>query len=194
MDAYPLLPQRVWNMRPWRSNPLMRASYRVESVLHCGAIVLIALAVPIAAALGTTNYTVHVHQSDLAGAAFHSVRATLDADVDPGDMVSGVMTVPSHWNYADKTHSGAAIVDANAKAGDHLSIWVDNNGNQTAHPPTHSEALPDAIALSFGVFGLFTAFILMLWHGLGWWLERRRRATWSREWAALEGEPKWNHP
>lgn len=194
MSTHPLLPQRMWNMRPWRTSPLMRVSYRVESALHVGAILLILLAIPVAAILGTHTYSARIQQCDRVAASIHSVTATLTSDADPHDMVYGVMTAKTGWTYAGRPHAGDAIVTAKARAGDHISVWVNDAGDQTSKPPTHAQALPDAIALAFGVFGLFTAVILAVWHLIGWWLESRRRAGWSREWAALENVPKWNHP
>lgn len=193
MSTQLLLPQRMWNMRPWRTSPLMRASYRVESVLHAGAIILIMLAIPVVAVLGAQTYTARVQLCDRVAASTHSVQATLDSDANPRDMVYGIMTVNSHWTYAGRAHTGDTIVTAQAKTGDKVSIWVNGVGEQTSRPPTHAQALPDAVALAIGVYGLFAAFILAAWHLIGWWLESRRRAEWSREWSALENVPKWNY-
>jgi hypothetical protein len=172
----------------------MRVSYRVESVLHAGAVILILLAIPVAATLGAQTYAARLQQCDRVAATIHPAQATLDSDANPRDMVYGVVTVKAHWSYAGHDHTGDTVVTSRAKAGDHISIWVDNAGDQTATPPTHAQALPDAIALAVGVYGLFTACVLAVWHLVGWWLEARRRADWSREWAALEDTPKWNHP
>jgi hypothetical protein len=183
----------MWNMRPWRASPLMRASYRVESLLHIVAVLLIALAVPVAATLATSTYTARVQQADRAAAAVHQVRATLDETPNPRDIIYGVAAVRVHWSYNGTTHSGETIADAKAKAGDPAQVWVNDKGEQAPKPPTHAQALPDAIALGIGSFGLFTALVLTLWHLLGWFLDRRRCAHWSRQWAALAGERKWNH-
>jgi hypothetical protein len=194
MSTHPLLPQRMWNMRPWRTSPLMRVSYRVESVLHAGAVILILLAIPVAVTLGAQTYTSRIQQCDRVAASIHATQAVLDSDANPRDMVYGVMTVKAHWRYAGRDHSGETIVTARAKAGEHIPIWVNNAGDQTSRPPTHAQALPDAVAFAVGVYGLFAAFVLAVWHLVGWRLELRRCAGWSREWAALENVPKWNHP
>lgn len=193
MSTYPLLPQRMWNMRPWRASPLMRASYRVESVLHAALIVLIALALPVAGAFGTSTYTARVEQSDRIAASVHTVQAVVDADPKPKDSLLGVAPVTVHWGLDGRTHTGVAMVATENKAGDKVPVWIDANGNQAAKPPSRSEALPDAVAIAVGAFGLFTAAMLTVWHVAGRLMDWHRRADWAREWAALAGARKWNH-
>lgn len=193
MSTYPLLPQRVWNMRPWRSSPLMRTSYRVESILHAALIVLIALALPLAGALGTSTYTARVDQSDRIAASEHTVAAVLDADPKPKDSLLGVAPVTVHWTLDGRTYTGVAMVAVETKAGDKVSVWVGANGNQVAKPPSRSEALPDAVAIAVGAYGLFAAFMLTLWHLASRLLDWRRRTDWAHEWAALADARKWNH-
>jgi hypothetical protein len=171
----------------------MRASHRAESVVRIGLALLIALALPVAAAIGTGAYTTRVEQTDRAAAAAHEVQAVVDTTPKPKDSVLGMVAVTVHWTYRGKQHTGTTMVDAAAKAGDPATIWIGPDGEQTAKPPSRSEAMPDAVAVAVGCYGLFSAFLLAVWHATGRMFARWRCSDWSREWAALAGIRKWNH-
>ncbi|NUS45310.1 MAG: hypothetical protein HOQ24_16670 [Mycobacteriaceae bacterium] len=168
-------------------------SHRVESMIHAGILALIALALPVAAAIGTSTYTSRVEQTSQISESVRQMDAVVDITPHAKDAVLGMVSVPVHWTLDDRSHSGATMADASVKQGDSVLIWVGPDGEQAAKPPSRTEALPDAIAVAVGCFGLFTAVMLTLWHGAGRFLDHLRWNDWSREWAALAVDRKWNH-
>jgi hypothetical protein len=193
MKTYPPLSRRLWNMRPWRRSPLMRASYRVESVVHVIAVVLMALVVPVAAAFGTATYT-DVLAGSVPAPGVHTVQATVDVDAHTrAAILDNEATVAAHWSVRGRSVTGVIGTAADAKKGDRVSIWVGADGNPVQAPASRSTALPDAVTVAFvAIIGAGSLIAMLLWGGR-FVLDRRLRRRWASDWATLAGSRKWNH-
>ncbi|MFD6463900.1 hypothetical protein ACFWFG_38600, partial [Streptomyces roseolus] len=56
MPKQPRPAARMWQLRPWNSNPLMRGSDRCETLVRMLAALAVLVAVPLAGAAGTASY------------------------------------------------------------------------------------------------------------------------------------------
>jgi hypothetical protein len=194
MKGYPPLFRRLWNMRPWRRSPLMRASYRVESVVHAVAVMLMMLVVPLAVALGSASYS-HAVVSSRPAPGVHPVQATLAADADTrAAILDDEASVQAHWSVQGRTHTDMIEAAADAKKGDRVSVWVGPNGNQVPAPVSRSTALPDALITVFATVVLAASGIVTLLWGVRALLYQRRCRRWDTDWATLAGSRKSDHP
>lgn len=194
MKGYPSPLRRAWNARPWSANPLLRASYRIESMLGALAIMLILLSIPVAATIGTSTYVTRSAEIEQLAGSIRSIDASLDEDAfSKTATVSGAVVVQAHWTVDGREHTGDVVTGRLAKSGDRIPVWILPNGEQTGPPPKSSQAVADAVGVTVLVIsGVTAAMLAPLWL-LRTALDRRRRDRWRQEWAALAGSPKWTH-
>lgn len=193
MRGYSTLHRRVWNMRPWRSSPLMRASYRVQALLRLITAAAMIGTVPLAIFAGMVTFHDVVAQNAKATAGVHTVMATIDNVPDPKAYPpSGIAVVPVHWTDNGKRHTDQMGVGPDARKGQQEPILVQADGNP-APPQEQVEPTPNAVIVGLITFALANVVLLALWRLFTLWLDRRRRRQWEREWSALGDTPDWNH-
>ena len=116
----------------FRRNPLLRASDRIEAMAMVVAVVVSLLAIPIAAAVGTA---VHDSRRDIYSEQHHTrhlVTATITEDTAAQNISrTNTATMAACWSAAGAEHTGAVEAQSATKSGDHVAIWVDNNGKLT---------------------------------------------------------------
>src|SRR5690242_15082406 len=113
----------------FRRNPLLRASDRIEALATVVAVLVSLLAIPVAAALGTA---VADSQRDVYAQQHHSrhpVTATITDDTAAHSISrTNAVTTSARWSAGGTEHTGAVTTPSVTKPGDHVSIWVDDNG------------------------------------------------------------------
>ncbi|WP_228000273.1 Rv1733c family protein [Nocardia australiensis] len=197
MDSNGLVPWQSRIMYTWRRNPLMRTSYRVQSVLHGIVVAAIVLAIPVAVTLGMVTHDRLVERSEQLRSVLHTVDATLDADAEPVatapmDAPSTAVSVQGHWVFSGTSHNGQITTKPSARQGDRILVWVSADGNQVPPPPSASGALRDSIAVAVAAFVGMSTLLLLSGGGIDWLLDRVRRETWGREWTTLAADRRWN--
>lgn len=194
MNTYPPLPRRMWNMRPWRKSPLMRAGYRVESLTGALLVALLLAAAPLAIALGAATAGHVLRQASALTAGSHRVDAVLETSANPDRVATDDDTVaPVHWTYAGHRHTGTAEVSDAARAGDHTTILVRADGTPVPAVATPAEARSDGIGVTVGVFGAALLVAAAVQRGIRHVLNRKRAQAWAAEWAGLAAVRRWNH-
>ena len=135
MDTFTLGPGRGWLARLSGRSPLVRRSDRVEALVLLLALVLVLVAAPVAGAVGTAFYSSRSAFYQEQAKARHNVTATVVQDstviVRPYSLL---VAVNARWQDHGITHDGTFGWDRTAKAGEHLSIWVDAKGNYAGPP------------------------------------------------------------
>lgn len=187
MDTFTVPMPRSLFVRLFGLNPLVRTADRVEALLLVFAFVVSIVAVPVAAAVGTA---VHDSRSRVYAAQAQirqQVTATITGDSDAGRNLSGpTVAAPARWVVAGTERTGLVVVDRNAKPGDRVDIWVDEQGIPVGKPVVSAtdEAVATGLAIWFGVviaaatlFG--TARVL---------LDRKRHAGWQRDLDRMVGD------
>lgn len=173
---------RAWWVRVWGNNPLVRSSDRLEALVVALAVLVIVVATPFAAAVGTS---VHDSRSrSVLEQARNTSQATAVA-VGRGSVVpqtSGVAFVArATWKVGGRDHTEVIDWPDRAKVGDRQAIWVDAQGDLASPPPTPDRAVADAVGAGLGVWigvaGIATGSACLARLRLNRW----RYAQWDRE-------------
>ena len=182
-------PGRGWFTRLFGRNPLVRISDRIEALTLILGIALVLVSAPIAGAVGTAVYSSRAAVYEQQVRSRHTVAATALADSTSTVRPYAVsFDLRARWQDHGVQHDDVLGWDRPAKAGDRLSIWVNDKGDY-AGPPTRPErAVSDAIiagaALWLSVITVVAAAI-----GLARFrLDRRRHAQWDRGLRGLVGD------
>ncbi|MGW4242627.1 Rv1733c family protein [Nocardia sp. NPDC004722] len=186
----PPLPTRLWRVRPWNTNSLMRVSDRVEIVLRAVAVVVVAAAVPVAGAIGTVSYTgaqARIAAQD-AGKVRVSATETADAVALPdSDRYAGHAEryqAPVQWNIDGKTATATVDVPGPQATGATVSLWV-KDGQPTLAPSRPGAAAAEGIGTGLAVLvETWCAAAASVWF-TGTVFDARRYARWEREWRGI---------
>ena len=178
-----------WFTRLFGRNPLVRASDRIEALMLILGIALVLLTAPIAGAVGTTVYSSRAEVYQQQVRTRHTVAATVLADststVRPY-IVS--FDVRARWQDRGVQHETLLAWDRPAKAGDRLSIWVNDRGDYAGPPTRPKRAVSDAI-IAGAVLWLSVITVVAAVMGFARFrLDRRRHAQWDRGLRALVGD------
>jgi hypothetical protein len=179
-----------------RGNPLRRPVDRKEGRLIAGLLVIFLLAGPLAAVLGAhLSYAASLRVMH-AQRSWREVTATLVANAADSSATTGSAWAPvaeARWTAPDgRARHGILPVDGSARAGQHVTIWVNGTGQPVMSPMPKIGAVLSAVTVGLAMPG-FLALLLIL---AGWLvrlaLNRRRRADWESEWNTVE--PRWRSP
>ncbi|MEV0762704.1 hypothetical protein [Nocardia sp. NPDC050435] len=184
---------RMWQLRPWNSNPLMRPSDRCEVLLRLLAALVVLAAVPLAGAAGTAAYSTAAARIDAANAAKVAVSATVEQDpqqltapLNRGAVTLDVHTAPVRWTWQDRSGSATVEVPAGSVPGTEVRIWLGPDGNPAPAPVPTSAAATEGISAGLTM-------LCAIWGGAlaATWLttlllSTRRAARWEREWRAID--------
>ena len=184
--------RRLW---PRRSELMRRADW-LEAALGVAVITLALMLVPVALAVGSETYANQVRAGNEQSLTRHPATATLVADAPPqpvgtrGEAVSGASQVPARWTLPNGTErAGTVRADNGTRAGDPVSIWLDESGNLTDGPITDGQAASAGLAVAIGLWVCAAAVLSVIFLLARAGLNRARSAAWQREWARVE--PDW---
>lgn len=179
-----------------KGNPLRRPVDRKEARLILGLLVIFLIAAPLVAVLGAhLSYAASLRDMH-AQRSWREVTATLVANAAGSSATAGSAWTPvaeARWTAPDgHARHGILAVDGAARAGQHVTIWVDGNGQPVMSPMPKIGAVLSAVTIGLSA-PAFLALLLML---AGWMvrlaLNRRRLEDWEKEWNAVE--PRWRSP
>jgi len=179
-----------------RGNPLRRPAGRNEARLIVGLLVIFLPASPLVAVLGAhLSYAASLRDMH-AQRSWHEVTATLMQNAAGSSATTGDVWAPvaeARWTAPDgRARHGILAVDGSARAGQHITIWVDGAGRPAMSPIPKIGAVLSAVTIGLAAAG-FLALLLIL---AGWLvrlaLNRRRLADWDTGWSTVE--PRWRSP
>jgi hypothetical protein len=188
MEMFTLDWGRSWFLRLIGRNQLVRSSDRLETLVATLAAIAVFVAVPIAAAFGTSVKEARSSVYAQQALSRHETSATAveSAAVHP-QMYTQTFDVRARWAVAGTVHVGTVSVPGMVNAGDQFRIWTDWSGNYTKAPTPTSEAATQATGwaalLWMAVVGAAVAAV----YGLHQRLERTRYSEWDRELDSLAG-------
>lgn len=171
----------------FRRNPLLRSSDRIEALAMAVAVMVSLLAVPIAAAVGTA---VHDSRRDIYAQQHHTrhlVTATITDDGAAQNISRTTVTMQARWSAAGAEHTGAVTAQSATKPGDHLAIWIDNNGALTDEPTPTTRAGVDAVWAALFMWAGVTAAAAILLAGTRTVFDRIRAVRWQHAIDTLVG-------
>lgn len=197
MNGYPPVSVRLWRTRGWQPNPLMRTSDRVQSAVQAFAVLVLVLVIPLAAALGTARFDTLSEQTRQMALEVQPAVAVLASAPRPvagasqGRYGSAESEAGASWSTGGVVHHHTLVVSAGSRAGDHVPLWVDGNGDQTSPPRAGSTNAALAVGYALAVW-LGTSFLALVGVlGLRRALSDRRIRAWEREWQAVGESPGW---
>ena len=99
------------------------------------AVVVVLLAAPIAAAVGTAVYDSRSHLYAEQAQNRHLVTATVTDDkVIRRESLGQTVTVPARWFAAGTEHTGTVSAPPGVKTGDSIDVWVGEDGSHVGPP------------------------------------------------------------
>lgn len=197
MNARPAVgsTRKPWAVRVW-GNPLARSTDRAEAVLLMGLAVIWLLSLPLVATMASAEWK-SVESRVLAEQDRDvAVDAVLQADVSPAaidprapSMVQSA--VAATWVGRDgQPTEGTVPVNAGARAGDHVTIWLDGTGSVVDRPMTTRTAAGILVAATVATWLALGLTFAVVWRGSRWLFDRRRSQSWADEWASFDaGRP-----
>ncbi|MRH93118.1 hypothetical protein GFY24_37835 [Nocardia sp. SYP-A9097] len=187
----PAASMRVWRVRPWNPNPLMRVSDRVEVVVRALAAVAVAVAIPVSGAIGTVSYTGAQARIAAQDAGKEHVDATLTGEVQrlPAADRYGVhqdrYQAPATWNHDGHIITATIDVTGPQAAGSTVPLWIGGDGNPTIEPARPGAAAAEGIGTGLAVLvESWCAAAASVWI-TGTVLDARRNARLEREWRMM---------
>jgi len=188
MDTFTLDWGRSSIVRLLGRNQLVRSSDRLETFAVALAAIAVLVAVPFAAAFGTsvkearslTYARQAVSRHETTAMALEDARLHVQLD-------SQTFDVKARWSAEDGIHVGTVSVPDVVRAGDRFDIWIDADGNNANSPTPPSRAATEAVgsaALSWiAVAAVAAAGVCVLRR----MLDRARYADWDRDLNSLAG-------
>jgi len=189
MDTFFPGPGPGWITRLFGRNPLVRNSDRIEALMLILGIALVLVTAPIAGAVGTAVYSSRAAVYEQQVRTRHTVAATVLADSTSTVRPYNVsFDVSARWQDRGVQHEDALGWDRPAKAGERLSIWVNDRGDYTGPLARPERAVSDAI-IAGAVLWLSVIAVVAAAIGLARFrLDRRRHAQWDRGLRGLVGD------
>jgi hypothetical protein len=182
--------RRVLVRRGLSQHPLRRPIDRLEGYL---TVLLAALLLIGCTATGwITGPLIYRLTGPQHHAGVSSVMATvISMPVErPAALYSPTATARALWtDRAGAAHEGQFTAPRGTVAGQTLPIWVDSSGQLAATPPSTSDRITSAVAISVMAISFFAALMMVIAAGIQWALDRSRLAQWEREWRTTE--PLW---
>ncbi|MGW5860622.1 Rv1733c family protein [Streptomyces sp. NPDC055239] len=178
----------------WRHNPLRRKTDLVEAWVACVAVLLIAVAAPLAGftiggltqdALRQSVREQHAMRHEVAGTV---VKKLASPPVDPDPETSSARDrhsrVLARWTAPDGTaHSGAVLADLRSPdRGDHFRLWTDKHGQVVGRPLDDATATTHATLAGFGVALAAAGLVEGARRLVVWRIVLRRYDRWDQAW------------
>jgi len=189
--------RRLLRLLGWHRNEMRRGTDRIEAWLTAWLLlVLIVAGLWVGNWAACVTYRSEVRQRESEREHRHQVSAVLlenpatPAATGDDGLPVGRPVARATWTAPDgSTHSGSIDVDPAERAGQRITLWVDDRGLPSLPPPGASPRLDAALAAIAAVLCLILALGVTRW-AVGLVLERRRLRSWQREWS--EVEPRWS--
>ncbi|MEU2560917.1 hypothetical protein ABZ626_16495 [Streptomyces longispororuber] len=185
----------------WRRNPLCRGTDLAEAWVALVALVLIAVAAPVAGAVtGSLTNDALLRSVEEQRAARHTVTATvlhglerppLDPDPETASSRDAHRRVLAAWTGPDGSdRKGAVVSDLDKpRPGDRFTLWTDGDGRVVGRPLDPATATTHAALAGFGACLAAAGLVEGARRLVLWRVVQRRYAHWDRAWE--QAGPDW---
>lgn len=186
---------RVTRAAPAGRNPLRRRIDDIESAVLTGLVIFFFVAAPVLCVITGGLADSAAAAQRRAERYWHPVTATLQQSAASGliglDGEWGASWVSASWRNPDGgTGGGLIAVGLNARAGQHLTVWLTGSG-QLTRPRLSAADVRDRVASAVLATAAGVALALAIVAGVVRLIVGRRRLTyWARAWAAVA--PRWS--
>ena len=178
----------------WRHNPLRRRTDLVEAWVALVALLLIAVAAPVAGSVvgGLTHDALRQSVREQREAR-HEIAATVvrkvsKPPVDPDPETSSARDAHSrviaNWTAPDGTvHSGTVMADLQSPdPGDRFRLWTDEHGQVVGRPLDGVTASTHSALAGFGAAAAVVGIVEGARRIVVWRMVRRRYDRWDQAW------------
>jgi len=187
--------QRLRRIVVGDDNPLRRYVDRLESAVTRSLVIAFLIAAPLLAIVSVQAVGSAAARQQRAESTWKPVQAVLRQSAAAGlvglDGEWGASWVTANWTAPDGAYiTGMVPVELNARAGQHLLVWVTRTGQLTHPPLTNAEVLDRGIMTAVAVPG---ALALLLWITaclVRAMANRRRMVGWTKAWEVIG--PRWS--
>ncbi|MFC9927560.1 hypothetical protein [Streptomyces sp. NPDC127190] len=178
----------------WRRNPLRRTTDLAEAWVALVALLLIAVAAPVAgwlvgtAAENSLQRAVRVQQHTrhlVTATVVHVLRgAPPEADPDTSAARDAPRRVLADWTAPDGTHQHGPTLTGlkSPHSGEHFRLWTDPHGRITARPLDSATATAHAVLAGLGAALVTTTLVESARRLAVWRMVRHRYARWDQAW------------
>ena len=193
MQQFTITWGRYWFSRVVGRNPLVRRDDRIQAWLLLLAALVTVLALPVAAAIGTSVYDARSRSYAEAAKHRHPVTATAlensIVEVGPGPADVSFF-VRASWTAAGGDHVNVVKWADEATVGDQADIWVDDvTGAPLDAPAQPSRALGDAVDVALSVWFAVVAITASTAYLTRLGIDHHQGIQWDRELEALRTNP-----
>lgn len=166
-----------------RRSPLIRISDRVESIMAILGILMVIVALPVGAAVGTSVRDVQARVLAEHAATLSEVDALVTAKSKsrsdgPYDVV---YETPVRWMTDGIDHNGVAESSSPLRVGDHVPVWLSESGQVTRGPAPADEAARQGIAAAIVVWMSVASVVGCAYWALRCHLDTVRYRLWENE-------------
>lgn len=169
-------------------NPLRRRSDHVEARARVAALLLCAVAVPLAVETGvlTQHRLSAAAAHEVATREHHSATVLDEPHLDAARSVV-VTTARVAWtDEAGQPRQATVLAPAGTRRGDRMTVWSTRDGVLVPPPLSGRNVLALAGLAASGLLLGVIALSLVLLRTLRWLLDRGRYRDWEAEWAQLD--------
>ena len=147
MQSFAIRPMTWPVLRLFSRNPLIRTSDRIESAVLALAVFLVVIATACAGVVGTIIHDNQTQKYLQQAQTRHAVVATAVDDSDTGvSPETTAFAVHARWRLNGVDYADLLGWSNSVKAGDSLTIWVDDHGKRVERPSPVERAAVDALS------------------------------------------------
>jgi hypothetical protein len=170
-----------WHIRAFGFNPLIRVTDRLEALAVLAVVVTALFAVPAATHAGALVYDTGKRIADEQAHSRHSVEAlVVEGTGLPMDLETPAY-VRAQWSEGTQVRTAHVVSPATVKAGDQMTIWLNDSGKVVAAPLRADDAKLNAIVAAGTVWIAIVVFSTLVARLIRRGLDRSRDRAWTRE-------------
>lgn len=181
METFDFRWPRWFALRGLGRNPLLRWSDRIESLTTVIAVIVTVVAIPIAAAVGTSVYDARALVYRDQARTLHRITAdVLDGGrPESAPLYEVVYSTSLRWTWSGAARTATVDWPSRVEAGETVELWLDAAGDPAAPPATPDQAAREAIASAFIVWVAATGCALVVLGFVRWRLAAVRLRGWD---------------
>lgn len=170
------------HLRALGSNPLVRASDRLEALVLFAVLVVALFAAPVAAQAGTQVYDDGMRTAGEQALHRHSVQAVaVDGSTSLLADFDGAAFTRVQWREGTQSRTEQIITPTTVKAGEPLKVWLDDTGKVVAAPLTTDDARLSALGAALTVWVAIVVCSALIAFVIRRRIDRSRDRAWERE-------------
>ncbi|MGV9801687.1 Rv1733c family protein [Mycobacterium sp. NPDC003449] len=186
---------RWWVLRALGGNPLVRRIDRTEAIAVLLAIAVAVLVIPSAVGIGEDAYGANRRTAIEQEHTRTPAQATVVSNSEPTVDGAPVSMVKVKWTYAGSERTGMIGPSRSVRAGDHVQIWLDQQGRRVPAPISESTAAAYAIGAAVAAWLGTVVLCVLAIAGMRRLLNHYRFQAWSSDLRELldsgDGRTKW---